>query len=400
MDTLASLRVQLKKNPDRSLAGILNYVEDFASMMGYRIYDWPLDVILFADGKLQTSKTEVNRLLIDYSKTVTMRAADAEVKLSDQEIQAIQQWERNHFEAERKRAEKRVDVIMENLVELRRKEAQLCKDMRSLQEFSSQSFNLVTVVNEICALGFFSFKMTSGGELHFQTEQVTLEYKRKDGEEFRVPFGSFMVRLEPVGMSFTVRPNYTLDTNVFMRRHSHPHVNPSGGVCWGDASALVEQYRRNKQYVELFRLLASLLQSYNPANPYVSLETFFLQGLRNDGTAPWRPSVEPVPELPQEVFREIPTTQWNENPPIPTRLGDGITFTTSDPSLRTDVRGWNIDRMVATAYVMRPLTSASAVIGGISDELEDTEEEIVGDGEDFEGEETTTQDPSEEDPLF
>src|SRR5690606_17472446 len=53
----------------------------------------------------------------------------------------------------------------------------------------------------------------------------------------------------------------------------HPHVD-RGNICWGNAANTVGSKLVNGDIVEIFRLLWSLLTTYNPENPYQSIDKF------------------------------------------------------------------------------------------------------------------------------
>jgi len=65
--------------------------------------------------------------------------------------------------------------------------------------------------------------------------------------------------------------NRTADTEP-RGGYQHPHVNSSGDICWNGYDREAEAYHRSGDFLALKDLITNLLQTYNPASPYINLE--------------------------------------------------------------------------------------------------------------------------------
>ena len=141
-------------------------------------------------------------------------------------------------------------------------------DERSLREdlvHASKSMNLINVIDE-----------THVGSviLVFEAGSYVLECPNPEdkGKTLKVELGPLEVHVEvnTSGLRVNVLPGRDGDTAI-ASGHVHPHVNPSGGVCWGDVAATANSMASSWQLEGTLLLLNEMLGQYNSASPYVRL---------------------------------------------------------------------------------------------------------------------------------
>ena len=119
------------------------------------------------------------------------------------------------------------------------------------------------------------------------SSDIIMTHQNEDaGTNLRVNFGAFGVRVFLGDCSFRVSSS----TGPHIRGYSHPHIGSDGRPCWGDAHALVSQYLMDFNFAPVFRLLHSLLTTYNDGNPYVPLSHF--QAKNPQDAPPGTPIIE------------------------------------------------------------------------------------------------------------
>ena len=136
--------------------------------------------------------------------------------------------------------------------------------------------NLETQITRIERDGWWKFLHLSNGYLYFQSGPVfQREYNPAAGVDIGVDFGQYMilVPLECTYASIAAYPMF-MNTVMFGRAPSHPHIGSSGQVCWGDASDGIANYMATKDFVSSLELIRALFMTYEPSNPYTALVTF------------------------------------------------------------------------------------------------------------------------------
>lgn len=127
---------------------------------------------------------------------------------------------------------------------------------------------------EFLSNDFFKLVKVKDGLCYFVTKDVMLIDPRVGGCK-PVNMGRFLVRINPKEFKTSSVRIYPFINNIVQRDHWHPHINEEGSICWGNAFEPAAQGFRNRDYRQFFKVLYSLIATYNSGSPYVCMSDFF-----------------------------------------------------------------------------------------------------------------------------
>lgn len=110
-------------------------------------------------------------------------------------------------------------------------------------------------------------------------------FKQSAGIDVRVYLGRFFLVVDmSTGVYKVLRAMDTIGTG-----HPHPHLNSNGSVCWGNVADAAHKAIISRDYATFTQLLRTLLNTYCPDNPYISLSNL-KDGLDRNGRTPFHTS--------------------------------------------------------------------------------------------------------------
>lgn len=106
-----------------------------------------------------------------------------------------------------------------------------------------------------------------------RTNDIILSHKKID-----YPFNSFLINFDINQIGGKNRPYTISSDNPHCCAHSensiHPHVNDNGYLCEGIAGEAITMALTEGRILDLFSIVESILNEYNPKSPYIHLHTW------------------------------------------------------------------------------------------------------------------------------
>jgi hypothetical protein len=305
-----------RQKADRKAANITaaQYIETLASQTGTNIALWDI-LELFGEGRghnLVKDKNEINKRFFAYLEKCKSEADSELIQLErvlSQRVDAIYEGNKNRRIAGLKQDR---DAYLNNAVERLRQASEHVKTAwgitQSIERIERNPDTITPQIMQILRESFWKFHEFNGEELTLTTRNniILTEINPSAGLRLRVNMGKFRCLIKLQAMNLTVLP---YADNVLYENYYHPHVNRNGSICWGNASAAAAKHMSFGEIAPLLRLLSSLLVSYSPEAPYISLYHF--QKLRPQDQNP-----EVVNESSQEVSTEEDNADSDEGAPF------------------------------------------------------------------------------------
>jgi hypothetical protein len=146
-----------------------------------------------------------------------------------------------------------------------------------LASLEKQTVTIQDELKKICENPFYTFKGivsdSIGTSAEFITGRVIMRYTEPiQGIDMQLDFGQFLVSWSTNGDLYV----YGYKDNTDVRGYLHPHVS-SGSVCYGNTADAFTNAAAKGKISDCFTIVQSILHTYNPDSPYVTLESFFLQ---------------------------------------------------------------------------------------------------------------------------
>ena len=106
------------------------------------------------------------------------------------------------------------------------------------------------------------------------TDPITLSYNNKDWEfgEFKIIYRYLLPSSEPHLRFVALEPLWAREDSE--SGCSHPHIQDNY-LCMGDAEEGILSSMKTGNVYNLFQILNSVLTTYNPRSPYISLENWY-----------------------------------------------------------------------------------------------------------------------------
>lgn len=162
------------------------------------------------------------------------------------------------------------------LVRLQNDYANVYNELREAQDQlvfnEAESKKPVTCPPEFYTNEFFQLVKVDVYYCYFVTKDVVLVDPRPNGCS-PVNLGKFLVKINPKNFatnSVIIRPFFN---NIDSGGYYHPHVS-SGRICWGNAFEPAAKGFHGRNFKQFFKVLFSLLSTYNYESPYREMERF------------------------------------------------------------------------------------------------------------------------------
>lgn len=276
---ISELKSQYKANPGptsgKNLA-MLQYIEDLASRTATNIAEW--DAGIFVDeGNIVTVKTKINKIFFerkDQSQVSVVQEVDAlQKELNDSLNKHSYSRIKQALDGMKKRqaaAIKEATDHYKNAAELIQGAYKLIGDIAALEGGQASTFG--DQVMEVLRTGLLSFQSFDGTILRLTTQDIiNTEVNPTAGLDLRVNLGQFLFSIDIKTMRVLVLKH---KNNIMVGEHYHPHVGAGGDLCQGNASASYASSSVEGRIGDLLQLIITVMQTYNPANPYKPLAKF------------------------------------------------------------------------------------------------------------------------------
>lgn len=148
--------------------------------------------------------------------------------------------------------------------------AELNRQMRAIK---AQGVDITTQLREVLTDAWYTLHSVSGNKITLLTPRIMCRYFDQENQIDRsVDLGSMKVVVDMVRATLVVKEHEDNLIGV-ANGYIHPHIDTSGGVCWGTAH---DAYTKLAfcQIKEPLMALKVILQTYNPDSPYVRFNEF------------------------------------------------------------------------------------------------------------------------------
>lgn len=291
----------LAMTPEQKAANLsaLNYVKTLAAQQNMNISEWNiLEIFGKEDGvNLVTDKKNLNKLFFDKLLKVKEEAKAEALKPEVIQNQAleVEKIKKAFVEAAKKIRANEIQVFRNNLYTFEQNLARAQQNLNSALVQFNETNNKIRALEEVTDVdtkytsalagvqkviekGLWINPVYENGYLYLNTQtNVMLHEVNKAAKlDLHLDLGQLAVRINiNSNMHFDVIP---YKNNLGVQGYFHPHVRPEGGICWGEASTAAMKHIADLQLEKALILLHSLINSYNPASPYMPLSRFKAEG--------------------------------------------------------------------------------------------------------------------------
>lgn len=233
-----------------------------------------------------SNKIEVNRKFFEWRATYTTPPTSEQfspLDLVNFKTKVVPQLRaKDELIRERNEHEARINRFQRDMQNYLQRIAEISTELIAFSEV--KAIDLTAEIESIVKDGWYQFdsgrSATVNGTtdfytLVFNTPRVNLAYYNKAaGVEMNVDMGRFRVHYAPGRGRVQV---YKFEDNIEASdSYYHPHVDTSGGVCWGNAGPIYTKVATSFKPSELFNALRVILQTYNDGSPYRDIMEFAL----------------------------------------------------------------------------------------------------------------------------
>ena len=152
--------------------------------------------------------------------------------------------------------------------------SKLEKECLCLENEKANSLKPAVCPPEFMDNEFFNLVKVDATHCYFVTKDILLIDPRRGGCS-PINMGKFLIRINPKNFASNNVSIFPFINNIIVRGHWHPHINDDGGICWGNAFEPAAQGFTTRNYKQFFKVLYSLLSTYNAASPYVVMGDFY-----------------------------------------------------------------------------------------------------------------------------
>jgi len=152
---------------------------------------------------------------------------------------------------------------------------------------------------------YFKFVRAVSSTLIFHTDDTIVRHIDEVAKiDQTVNFGSFSVEVNILECKISWKTNRD---NLIYDGYWHPHISLDGHICLGTASASVHDALTELDFGKALRYMKSIVHTYNPNSPYVTLHDFenvYKENLR-------KKEIEQNEERLKKAFEEsLESTNW------------------------------------------------------------------------------------------
>jgi hypothetical protein len=282
---------RLGKDKKKEQIEATRYIELLASQTGTRIESWDI-LKLFSAGKgkvLIVDKTEINQRFFSQLEAIKVTTLTEVSVLDSETFKKIDEVSKgrvkvgkknsNSIEALKKRQASYLQMIEKYLLRANQYTEKASNLEKQLNVLESKRTNYASQINELLKENFWEFRRLNDRtvELVTRTDIILRHRNPAAGVNLSVNMGRYLVQLDLFWNTVSVWP---YKDNVLVNGYPHPHITSGGSICWGNASSVIAKAMPRGDLLTVFRLLASILTSYNDGSPYVSLEHFAAKSTR------------------------------------------------------------------------------------------------------------------------
>lgn len=274
---------RLGEKKRNSFIEAVKYIEMVASTSGIDISDWDCHQIFSTDAackEIVTHRPSINARLFDHAEKLRSELPPSETstELSIAVREALANLSRQIIANRISDADIRIRSLLRNANDAYIRMESYVKDAAAeraaLSVITGRDNRIEEQVQEINNSSFWRYLRTEDHGIIFVTKNdIICSYKNPAaGIDITVNFGKYKAVYNMNTARISV---FIYENNLRVESIYHPHVNSNGGVCWGNASEATTKAMANMDLSQLFGLLASVLVSYTPGIPYVSIENFY-----------------------------------------------------------------------------------------------------------------------------
>lgn len=285
MATINQCLTKHKDNPEQLKA--LAYLRHIAAMTNADINRWNISGLFGENGnseddRINTDKNAINKIFFQkYQEVIEKKNIDTSAPLAEEvpELQeAVLKAAASNLEY---RAQGLRRSIEQHLASARtyneRVKNQLehmhkCKQELMMLEGGDYATVIKNKLNEALSSGYWVNPVVHNNHLYLNTRnKIIISHENKSaGLDIKLDVGYLAVKINLRSFDMMVIP---YKNNIRYENYFHPHVDHNGQICWGDAYNSVAKWREQFEIGKILQILYSLLQNYNPENPYVSVES-------------------------------------------------------------------------------------------------------------------------------
>ena len=221
----------------------------------------------------ETAGVSLNKLedALDKRQEINKKHEARYRELEDTLLKTKEKWQASH--------QKEIELKAKTTTERSHMRSIVCKQDVSEKNFSDAKDNLKSNIhthlanslNAVSTLIDTSNRVTwSTREFSWYTKEIKIQ--DRDGVPLPFNFGSFFVSLELDSGRLIAK--ITSTENLCVEGYCHPHIPADGAPCLGTASSFLLRDLEGGNIAHAIVLVDKFLCSYNPLDPYLSLDHF------------------------------------------------------------------------------------------------------------------------------
>jgi hypothetical protein len=267
------------KSEKKDLSGTAMYVASLSSLTSTPIDSWDILKVFGTKDGVVTDRNEINKRF--FKEAGKFKKEVKELSKKNQEIlEKVEFEDRELTDRQRSKIEKllsKKNKKLETAKKLCERYTTLVSDAfkirKEIELIENRKKDLAKQAAEIVRDGFWEFyKLTKESLIFVTRADVVVAHKNPArGIDIQVNLGRFKGFID-LSEGYIYVGSYK--NNVHIDGIIHPHAYDEDEICWGSAYDVANRMQAEGDYVPLFRLLATLLTSYNDSNPYEQLYRF------------------------------------------------------------------------------------------------------------------------------
>lgn len=264
-------------NTGKSLA-MLQYIEDLASKTGTNISDWDASIFL-KDDHVYSTKTTINKIFFERKEQTTTRVVQEVTDLGTELKNALNKYNKDRIAKAIKIQTQKREECVKQATQLQEDCAEQLKQAytftRAIEIYSKgEGPTFGDQIIDLLKDGLLTFESFDGKILKLSTQDIiNTEVNPTAKLDLRVNLGQYLLEIDIETLRIFVKK---FKNNISVGPYYHPHVNYDGNICQGNAAAAYANLTASAQVKELVQLIVTILQTYNPGNPYKTLADFHL----------------------------------------------------------------------------------------------------------------------------
>ena len=270
----------------------VKYIRNLSNSVGINISTWNLFEVFggSAGGNtLHTDKAQINKIFWERFKAgdstpppEPVDKASITANIEDWMEKSGRQFTSNFVQRAARDKDNALSSANDYHREYARHLAKAAAIDMEIRNFTNNPPDVGGEIGKVIDAGFFKFESLVDGVITFTTgEIINTDRRPSAGVDISVNLGKYKVQysLADATSRDGDRRRYALkviqfENNKFVGRYYHPHINNHGDICWGNAIDTANKAIVEHKISGAMTLLAAILTTYNPSDPYVSLHDF------------------------------------------------------------------------------------------------------------------------------